>query len=84
VEIDSAQPRWNDTGVIQDQNVPRLKIINKVAKLLMGDLARVAVQNEESGLVAVRSRRLGYEFVRELKVELGCEHVVNIFKIDGR
>jgi hypothetical protein len=50
----------------------------------MDDLAGVTVQNEEPGLVSARGRRLGDEFVRELKVELGCEHVVNIFKIGGR
>jgi len=32
----------------------------------------------------VWGRRLGNEFVREVKVELGCEHVVNIFEMAER
>ena len=50
----------------------------------MCDLAGVAVYDKKPGVVAVWGRRLGNEFVREVKVELGCEHVVNIFELAGR
>ena len=84
MRIGSAKPRWNDTGVIQDENLAGTEIIDQVAKLPVCDLAGVAVYDKKPGVVAVWGRRLGNEFVREVKVELGCEHVVNIFELAGR
>jgi hypothetical protein len=47
----------------------------------MCELARIAVQNQKAGLIALWSWPLRNKFVWKAEVELGCEHVVNIFKI---
>jgi len=50
----------------------------------MCELARIAVQYQKTGLIALWRGPLGDKFVWEMEVELGCEHVVNIFEIVAR
>jgi hypothetical protein len=42
--------------------------------VFVSELAGLAVQDEEAGLIAMRSRGLGDEFVGEVEVEIGCQH----------
>lgn len=81
MKVGSAQPRRNDLGVVQDEDVFRPKILEQIMKSPMYHLARVAIKDQKARLIALWSRCLGNEFGREVKIELGCEHVVNIFEI---
>jgi len=84
MRVQSPEPRRNHTGIVQDEDVSGTQVVEQVAKFAMCDMARITVENEKSGLVAVLSRGLGDKFVGELEVELGCEHVVNIFETAQR
>ena len=80
VRIDPAKPRWDYTGIIQDENVASPKILHQITESPVRDLRRITVQNEKSRLVPTWSRCLSDKVAREVIVKVGCEHIVNIFE----
>jgi len=68
------EARGNDSGVIKDQKVVGTEKIRKLRELRVGNSAGGAVEQQESGGIAVFERALGNLSRRELIIEVFRSH----------
>jgi hypothetical protein len=72
--VASPQPRRNDFGVVQDQNITGSEVFQDVTEEAMGHLLGGTIQDEEAGLIALRKRRLGNQLWRQRVIEIRRKH----------
>ena len=69
------EPGGEHPGVVQHQAVPRPEELGQVIEVVVGDGPGLLVQGQQPGGVPPLQRVLGDEFLREVKIKIGCFQV---------
>src|SRR5262249_9816710 len=67
-------PGGQDAGVVQDQQVARIEQVGQVAEVVMANLTRRSVHDEQARGVAFRGRLLGDQVRGQVVIEQVREH----------
>jgi hypothetical protein len=74
VRIDGVEAGGDDAGIVEDEDVASLEKIGEVLELTVFDLAGVAMEDEEAGLIAAGGGLLGDQFRGQVVMEIGGSH----------
>jgi len=72
--IDGAEASGKHTGIIQHQNVASAQVLEQMGKLAVLDLLRIAMQHQQTGLIAPGRGGLGDQTGGQFKIEIGGSH----------
>jgi len=68
------EPSRDDSAVVEDQQIARMKKLRQIAKEVVAILACRAIENEHTARATDRRRRLRDELFRKIEMELGYAH----------
>ena len=74
VLLDAQQACRNDPGLVDDQRVPGIQIIDDIVEVPVLNTLICPVIDQQAAVVAGFGRSLGDQLLRELVIKIGCFH----------
>lgn len=74
VHFSSPEPGGDDLGVVEDEEIPGVEMVEEGAELGEGPGAGRPVEDQQSGCIPFRSRMLRDQLRRQVKIKVGNQH----------